>query len=142
MVQLLLADRFKLSLGHETKELPVYALVVAKNNPKLRESKPGDTYPNEIKSADGEGGAGTLWMRGMGSLTGPGVRIAELVGLLSHQLDRTILDETGLQGRHDFTLQWTPVENQPIRGIYGNPISVPQGATRSDASGPSIFTAM
>ena len=38
MLQSMLADRFKLALHHETKELPIYALVVAKNGPKLHES--------------------------------------------------------------------------------------------------------
>lgn len=43
MLQTLLADRFKLALHRETKELPVYAMVVAKGGPKLRESPdPGD----------------------------------------------------------------------------------------------------
>jgi uncharacterized protein (TIGR03435 family) len=46
-IGLLLADRFKLSLHRESKELPEYMLVIAKNGPKLQESKAGDTYPTE-----------------------------------------------------------------------------------------------
>ena len=53
MLQALLADRFQLKLHRETKELPVYALVIAKNGPKLQEAKPGDTYPNGFKGPDG-----------------------------------------------------------------------------------------
>ena len=49
MLQVLLADRFKLTFHRETKELSIYELVVAKNGPKLQEAKPGDTYPNGIK---------------------------------------------------------------------------------------------
>jgi bla regulator protein blaR1 len=141
MVQSLLSDRFKLTLGHETKELPVYVLLVAKNGPKLEESKPGDTYPNGIKGPDGEGGAGTLWM-GEGKLAGQGVRIAQPAHLLSEQLDRTVLDRTGLTGTYDFKLQWTPDESQPFRGIDGNPVLVPQDVHPPDSSGPSIFTAI
>jgi uncharacterized protein (TIGR03435 family) len=44
ILQSLLADRFKLTLHHETKELPVYALVIAKNGPKIHQARPGDTY--------------------------------------------------------------------------------------------------
>jgi bla regulator protein BlaR1 len=49
MLRELLADRFKLALHHETKELPVYGLVIPKNGPKIQQSKPGDTYPNGVK---------------------------------------------------------------------------------------------
>jgi uncharacterized protein (TIGR03435 family) len=53
MLQALLAGRFQLKLHRETKELPVYALIVAKDGPKIQEAKPGDTYPNGIKGIDG-----------------------------------------------------------------------------------------
>ena len=58
MLQALLADRFKLTIHRETKELPIYALVVAKDGAKFQEAKPGDTYPNGIKGPDGHAGAG------------------------------------------------------------------------------------
>ena len=50
MMQSLLADRFKLKVSHQTKELPVYALVVAKNGPKLQEAKPATLTPTESKA--------------------------------------------------------------------------------------------
>ena len=49
MLQSLLADRFKLTLHLANKDLQQYSLVVAENGPKLQQSKPEDTYPNEIR---------------------------------------------------------------------------------------------
>jgi len=55
----LLGERFKLSANKEPKEFPGYALVIAKNGPKLTEAKPGDTYPNGLKKKNGSAeGAG------------------------------------------------------------------------------------
>jgi bla regulator protein blaR1 len=138
MLQALLADRFQLKLHSDTKHLPVYALVLAKNGPKLQAAKTGDTYPNGFKGPDGGGGSGMIFMEGNGGpVRGQGVPIADLVRLLSQQLGRTVLDKTGLTGKYDFTLNWTPDENQ------GPP--VPPGADNApppDSSGPSIFTAV
>jgi len=143
MLQALLADRFKLAIHRETKELPVYALVVAKNGPKLQEAKPGDTYPNGFKGPEGQPGHGMSFMNGNGSLTCQGVPIANLVGLLSLQLGRTVVDKTGLTSKYDFTLKWTPDESQGA--MFKGPGSGPQGSASPpppDASGPSIFTAL
>jgi len=143
MMQALLEDRFKLTLHHETKELPLYSLVVAKNGPKLQEAKPGDTYPNGIKGPDGHAVVGGHLMRvGRGQLTGQSLPIKELARLLSQQLGRTVVDNTGLAGNYDFTLQWTPEENQgpTFKGPEGS-----QGigsASSPDPSGPSIYTAI
>ena len=86
MMQSLLADRFKLKVSHQTKELPVYALVVAKNGPKPPEAKPGDTYPNGIKGPDGVAHGGMFMIRA-GEVTGQGVPLANLVMTLSQLLD-------------------------------------------------------
>ena len=104
MLQALLADRFKLALHHETKEVSVYALTIAKNGPKLQEAKPGDTYPNGFKDDHGRPLGAGIWLpRGPCKLSGQGVPIVDLVGPLSERLGRSVVDETGLKGNYDFT---------------------------------------
>lgn len=143
MLQSILSDRLKLTVHRETKELPIYALVVAKDGPKLHEAKPGDTYPNGIKGPDGIGRPGymnqTIGAGGRSEFIGQGITMASLVGLLSEQLHRTVLDKTGLAGNYDFKLEWTVDENQTLKGIDGDPM--PDSPT-ADSSGPSIFTAI
>jgi len=138
MLQALLADRCKLTLHRETKELPLYALVIAKNGPKLQEAKPGDTYPDGIKGIDGRGRPDRMRI-GRGLITGQGVSIALLVRMLSRQqLGRPVLDKTGLTGKYDFTLQWTPdVRQAPTAGEQGT-----DNTPTPDSSGPSIFTSI
>jgi uncharacterized protein (TIGR03435 family) len=144
MLQSLLADRFKLKVSRATKELPVYALVVAKNGPKLTEAKPGDTYQNGIKGPDGHpaGGAGMMRM-GPGQLTGQGLPMESLAHLLSEQVGRNIVDQTGLKGKYDFTLQWAP-DQRPAGMLMGpeGPKPATDNAPPPDTSGPSIFTAI
>ena len=129
MLQALLGDRFQLTLHRETKELPVYALVIAKKGPKLQETHPGDNDSTGMTF-------------GRGLLKGEGVPIALLVRHLSQQrLGRPVLDKSGLTGKYDFTLQWTPEENRApmfkgTRDGGQGPDSPP------DSSGPSIFTAI
>ncbi|MGC2171800.1 MAG: M56 and DUF3738 domain-containing protein [Candidatus Sulfotelmatobacter sp.] len=164
MLQALLVDRFKLTLQREAKELPVYALVIAKNGPKLQEAKTGDTPSKGIKGPDGrplEPGMMSMQYRmngpdgrplapgmmmmqlGGGRIAGHGVLLGALVKQLSQQLSRVVLDETGLTGKYDFTLQWTPDKSQA---------AMPEGTEESQpgtdstpspgSSGTSIFTAV
>jgi len=103
----LLADRFQLTLHRETKELPVYSLVIANNGPKIQQAKPGDTYPNGMKCGDRPCGAGALMEPEKNKLVGQGVPLAPLVRLLSQRLGgRIVVDNTGLKGNYDLTLQW------------------------------------
>lgn len=141
-VQSLLADRFKLSLTRQAKELPVYALVVAKNGPKLQSAKPGDTYPNGFKGPDGRAHPGRMGM-GPGQLAAQGVPLALLAQQLSQQLGRTVLDQTGLKGNYDFELKWTP--DQSPGAMPMSPEGIRPGSDNApppDSSGPSIFTAI
>ncbi len=145
MVQSLLADRFELRVKHETRELPVYALVVAKNGPKFQESKPGDTSPSGIKALDGweHSGLRITVLTGETRIRGGGVPMASLAAMLSQQLGRTVLDQTGLKGNYNFTLNWTPDEYHAAmyKGADGgNP--GPDNAPPPESSGPSIFTAI
>jgi bla regulator protein BlaR1 len=105
MLQEVLADRLKLVLHRETRDLGVLSLALAKGGPKLQESKPGDTYPNGFKGPDGVARPGGMHFAGNNTLIAQGVPIATLQVHLSSQLRRTILDETGLSGTYDFTLQ-------------------------------------
>jgi uncharacterized protein (TIGR03435 family) len=92
MLQTLLAERFKLVFHRETKEMPVYALVVAKNGPKIKESPAGDGA-TEI---GGGGGEGVNFQR---------VGMDALAGTLT--VDRPVFNETGLKGVYDFKLIWS-----------------------------------
>jgi len=114
MLQALLSDRFKLKFHHETRKLPVYALVIPKSGPKIQQAKPGDTYPDGLKCSGGRPcGAGVILAPESGKLVGQGVTIPTLVEDLSSELGgRIVVDKTGLAGNYDFTLKWTPVENQ------------------------------
>jgi uncharacterized protein (TIGR03435 family) len=144
LLQSLLADRFQLKVSHGTKDLPIYALVVAKNGPKIQAAKPGDTYPNGMKAPDGRVlGHGGMMGMSPGQLTGQGVPLAFLVQQLAQQLGRNVLDQTGLKGNYDFTLKWTPDQGSP--GMFQSPPGAgpaPDNAPPPDTSGPSIFTAV
>jgi uncharacterized protein (TIGR03435 family) len=95
MLQTLLADRFKLVLRRETKEVPVYAIVVAKDGPKFHETQPAsDEGPKPV-----QGSAGQLIFRNMA--------MSDLVFALSRRLpDRMIVDKTGLTGKYDLEMTW------------------------------------
>jgi uncharacterized protein (TIGR03435 family) len=138
MLQALLADRCKMRIHRGTKLLPVYALVIAKNGPKLRVAKPGDTYSKGIQDEGRPAGAETLEF-GPGQLTGQALPIAFLVQQLMDQpeLDgRLVLDQTGLTGTYDYRLQWTPER------LRSNSSQGPDTALPPDSSGPSLFAAL
>jgi uncharacterized protein (TIGR03435 family) len=137
MLQKLLADRCKLAVHSETKELPVYALVVAGNGPKFHEAKAGDTYPNGFKGPDGRPGAGMMHMEA-GKITAQGVPLASLIGFLSRQVGRPVIDKTGLTGKYDFTFEWRPDQSATVKALEGGA----DAAAPPEPSGPSIFTAL
>jgi uncharacterized protein (TIGR03435 family) len=140
ILQPLLADRFKLKTHTETKQLPVYELVVAKGGSKLKEAAPGDTYANGIKGPDGVGRGGMMRV-GRGQLNAQAVPMTSLANMLSQQLHRTVLDKTGLTGKYDIELNWTP--DQGSDPMFKGPDSSQQRADAApDSSGPSIFTAL
>jgi len=142
MLQALLKDRLKLTFHWETKELPVFALVIAKNGSKLREAKPDDTYPNGMKDLEGHGHGDVMRFRKR-LLAGQGVSIAFLVQMLSQQqLGRPVVDKTGLTGKYDFTLQWTPDESRApmFKGSEGQQDG--GGEPTSHSSELSIFSAV
>lgn len=145
MMQAMLAERFGLVFHRETRQLPVYALVVAKNGPKLHEAKPGDTYPNGMQAPNGRPGAGLVRI-GMGDFTAQGVPLSTLASALSNRTGRKVIDKTGLTGQYDISLKWTPEEGEGpmFRGPGGGPPGGAGPAQRppDDASAPPLFTAL
>ena len=119
MFQQILADRFKLIAHHETRELPIYQLVIGKNGSKLKESAPDDPASTAPRRK------GIMFGPGRGEVTATDASLSMVIAPLSRQLGRIIVDKTGLTGRYDFTLAWTP-----------------DGVAPSDQSGPDIFTAI
>jgi uncharacterized protein (TIGR03435 family) len=128
MIQSLLADRFKLIVHDETKDAPIYELQIAKSGSKLPESTPNDGFAKGIIGIDGNPvPIGYLMPLGLGRRFGQAVTIASLAESLSHELKRPVVDKTGLTGKYDLSLEWTP-DNTPD----DSPL----------ASGPSLFTAV
>jgi bla regulator protein blaR1 len=78
---------------------------------------------------------------GPGELTATGMQISTLADRLSREVGRDVVDKTGLQGRYDFTLHWTP---ETPASLPGGPADGGPGpaAAPPDSSGPSIFTAI
>ncbi len=145
-IQALLADRFRLAIHRESKELPMYALVVAKGGPKVQ---PAAAVPDSLGPPGPAGPKGPMFKgRGMrmgrGELTAQSAPMSQLAESLSVQIGRTVVDRTGLTGVYDFTLKWTPDENQPqmFPGPREGSGPPPDRTTTADNSGPSIFTAI
>ncbi len=129
MLQSLLAGRFKLAVHPESKVGAIYELDFAKGGSKLHESTSSNASPTA--NAPGSLPAPRARMTfGNGQLTGKAIALSTLVDLLSSQLHRPVVDKTGLTGKYDIDLHWTP-----------DSLSASETAS-SDASGPSLFTAL
>jgi uncharacterized protein (TIGR03435 family) len=126
MMQKLLTERFKLILHHDKKELSVYAITVAKGGPKLPASQ-GDPK-----------GLPANFFHNLGDMTNVNSSIKDFANVMQAAvLDRPVVDQTGLTGRFDFQLKWTPDESQ----FAGMGIKVPPPSDKADAP-PSLFTAI
>jgi len=108
MLQALLADRFKLKTHWETKEGDVYNLVVAKGGPKL--GAEGSTSPSaeELKNF-GDRPVLPLYQKNDGrgyDLIGHACPMSYLVGMLTGQFGRPVVDKTELTGKYDFVVKY------------------------------------
>jgi len=78
---------------------------------------------------------------GRGQLTAQAVPMTPFANMLSQQLQRTVVDKTGLTGKYDIELNWTP--DQGAEPMFKGPDGAPQRSDAApDSSGPSIFTAL
>jgi uncharacterized protein (TIGR03435 family) len=102
MLAALLEDRFKLKFHRESKVMSAYALVTGRGGPKLHESK--------------EDGPGVLQPRGA-ALVGQHASMPELADALSVGVRMPVIDETGLRGRYDFTVDLMPYIESGVKGV-------------------------
>jgi bla regulator protein blaR1 len=120
MLQTLLADRFKLKLHREAKEMSVYALVIGDSGPKLQTASDSCGEDGCIGVAPGEFFARYATMD-------------TIAATLSNMLDRPVLDQTGLPGRYDFRMRYDPSSVKPFNS---------QSTQRFSPDPPSIFFAI
>ena len=118
LMRKILVERFALQLHQEQREMPVFALTVAKGGPKLIENKSNpDGSMDQNNSLSGG--------RRVEKLTN--TSMSELVLILQFHVTRPIIDQTGLKGRYDLRLEWT-VDEAP--------------ASEAPDAPPGLFTAL
>ncbi len=125
MLQQFLTDYFNVTLHQESRDLPVYELLIAEGGPKLQK-------------VDKHG----FMHMGVGELSSQGTPVALLTAQLSQRLGRTVVDKTGLDGDYAFNLRWTPdAEEQARIRAAGLPPELMKGGQPA-ASGPPLLTAV
>jgi uncharacterized protein (TIGR03435 family) len=127
MLRVLLAERFKLQAHAETKEFSVFALVVGKSGPKLKESPP---------EPDGEPAGARFGMSmshsGVGRLEAKGTTLTALTNTLTRLLGRPVVDLTTLTGRYDLELEYSAEDSNGMR------MALPSGGSLPAASEPGV----
>jgi uncharacterized protein (TIGR03435 family) len=149
MLRSLLAERFKLVVHNDTRDLPIYALVPARKDgklgPRIRQSKIDcDAVAEEAIArggapppvAPGERPPCSIGFGGMGQMAARSKPISQLLPFFSQVTERPVVDRTGLKGSFDIDLTWTP---DPSSALFA---AAPPDAAPVDPNGPSIFTAV
>src|SRR5689334_14008287 len=129
LIRFLLTDRFHLAVRRETRQRPVYLLVVGKDGPKLTPHNDGT-------------GSGTR--KTCGQLKGTRLTMDTIATVLSRQLDRDVLNQTNLPGKYDFQLEWTPdsgpcSDDAPVRPAFFTAIQQQLGLKLEASKGPAEY---
>ena len=158
MLQNLLAERFKMTIHRETKELPMYSLMVAKGGPKMQEAaavpapkEDGDAPPPPaplpmqpkmgpdgfpiLPQLAGRGGLFMMMMNGRARFIAQQQTMQDLASRLTNQLSRTVTDATGLKAKYDFTLTFSPEGMNGPMGPLPPPPPPPGGGGGSPVAG-------
>jgi uncharacterized protein (TIGR03435 family) len=130
MLQAMLADRFKLEIRRETRELPVYAITLRKGALKLEKAG----VEEQDCTADNHTDCHNLH-GGPGGWKGSAVSMDDVALLVSSWTDRPVIDRTGLTGLYKFDANWGPIVVMPGGGGGRNPAD--EGV---DADAPTIMT--
>src|ERR1700761_7091602 len=129
MLQKLLADRFHLAVHIETKTLPVYDLVIASGGSKLKAAAPDPPPPADASPSDPPPKPRGMMRMRPGGLELQDLPLSSLITQLSYAVNRTVIDKTGLSGKYDLSLKWTPEDQDPAEAS-------------SDNQAPHLFTAL
>ena len=121
-LQALLADRFQLDLRSEMKMMSTYALVLAKSGPKLKKSQAPDA-PTQFHA-----NAGVVMLTN--------ATLDQFANAMSDWVGEPVLNQTGLDGKYDLRLEWTPDQPAATADAMGAPVN------QATNSGPTIFTAL
>ncbi len=143
MLQKLLEDRFQMTLHRESKEFPVYELVVAKGGSKLPVSKEGSCVPRAATPQPPVPGQPKPNYCGMAEwgprgLSGNSISTQQLAATLANILQRPVIDKTGLTAAFDAHLKWTADQTTP--GLMAPDLPLP--AEPSADPGPTVFTVL
>ena len=153
MLQSLLAERFQLVIRHDAKQMPVYALVIAKGGPKFKEvheSDPNMEEPLMRGAIDRANSSGRAFPAGnrmsinivrRGLLIAQGTNMHELAKHLSDFLGTMVADKTELTGMYDLKLEWQPDASQ-VAMFEAMRVPEGYGAPPPDPLGPSLFAAL
>jgi uncharacterized protein (TIGR03435 family) len=167
MIRNMLKDRFNLVMHSETRELPVYTLVFARNDerfgPALKASsaacqatvaeRRGDVAQAAAQEATQRGSVAPSTVAGSSPCNGgrvgagfadySGVPIAQLVSILAQVVGRPVIDRTELTSIYDYTLTWAQGPGVGVPGPFGQSVPVAPGDLPApDPSVPEIFTAV
>jgi uncharacterized protein (TIGR03435 family) len=132
MLRNMLADRFKVQLERDQKEMELYSLIVAKGGPKFKahvETPPDDKPQSFGSKTDSDGypvipRAEMAVMNGRARMKDPNAGVDRIARMLSQQLHSPVNDDTRLTGKYDFELFWIT------------------GPTDAGGSGPDLVTAV
>jgi uncharacterized protein (TIGR03435 family) len=146
MEQSLLSDRFGFQAHRETRQLPIYALVISNAGrlPRADGTKCATPSTGQAPSSPGSGAGSPLPVCGTFALSGPAtkesfhatgrsVTVGALVGFFINFVDRIVVDQTNLSGTYDVDIEFTP---PPLVGMQSNPNS------SAPEPPPSLFTAV
>jgi uncharacterized protein (TIGR03435 family) len=158
MLQALLIERFELKMHRETKDFPVYSLTVAKGGHKMKEIPADAEADAEARKAPvnaaGSGGPqgvsinlgnGSSFTMANNKLEARKIPMSGFADTLARFTDKPVIDNTGLTGNYDLTLEFTPEDFRAlhIRSAVNAGVVLPPEALRAlEAPGDSLFGAL
>jgi uncharacterized protein (TIGR03435 family) len=126
MLQIILADRFKLVTHRETQSMSGYALVIAKRGTNL-----------QPRNSDADPESHPYLSTSAGKISMHGLTMASLASALTRQIGKAVQDRSGLVGNFDVELRWTDEMGESPSGA-----ETQESGVATDAPEPGIFTAL